>query len=59
LLIDRHKLVGILARAKNGLQHLMLNRGVQMKRNYGVKQVKKRYADCPGEGGLHNVGETC
>jgi transposase len=32
LLIHRHKLVGIRARVKNGLQHLMLNRGVQMKR---------------------------
>src|SRR5437879_2837120 len=32
LLIHRHKLVGIRARVKNGLQHLMVNRGVQMKR---------------------------
>lgn len=32
LLIHRDKLVGIRARVKNGLQHLMLNRGVQMKR---------------------------
>jgi transposase len=32
LLIHRDKLVGIRARVKNGWQHLMLNRGVQMKR---------------------------
>jgi hypothetical protein len=32
LLIHRHKLVGIRVRVKNGLQHLMLNKGVQMKR---------------------------
>ena len=31
LLIHRHKLVEIRTRAKNGLQHLMLNRGVQRK----------------------------
>jgi transposase len=31
LLIHRHKLVGIPVQVKNGLQHLMLNRGVQMK----------------------------
>ena len=31
LLIHRHKLVGIRVQAKNGLQHLMLNRGVQLK----------------------------
>jgi transposase len=32
LLIHRHKLVEIRTRVKNGLQHLMLNRGVQKKR---------------------------
>jgi transposase len=31
LLIHRHKLVGIRVQVKNGLQHLMLNRGVQLK----------------------------
>ena len=31
LLIHRHKLVEIRTRVKNGLQHLMLNRGVQKK----------------------------
>jgi transposase len=31
LLIHRHKLVEIRSRVKNGLQHLMLNRGVQKK----------------------------
>ena len=31
LLIHRHRLVGIRTRVKNGLQHLMLNRGVQLK----------------------------
>jgi transposase len=32
LLIHRHKLVEIRSRVKNGLQHLMLNQGVQKKR---------------------------
>jgi transposase len=32
LLIHRHKLVGIRVRVKNGLHHLMLNRGLQLKR---------------------------
>jgi transposase len=32
LLIHRHKLVVIRVRVKNGLHHLMLNRGIQMKR---------------------------
>jgi transposase len=32
LLLHRHKLVEIRTRVKNGLQHLMLNRGVQKKR---------------------------
>src|SRR5512146_1850279 len=32
LLIHRHKLVAIRTRVKNGLQHLMLNSGVQKKR---------------------------
>lgn len=31
LLIHRHRLVAIRARVKNGLQHLMLNRGAQLK----------------------------
>jgi len=31
LLIHRHKLVGIRVQVKNGLQHVMLNRGVQLK----------------------------
>jgi transposase len=31
MLIHRHKLVGIRVQVKNGLQHLMLNRRVQMK----------------------------
>jgi transposase len=32
LLIHRHKLVVIRARVKNGLHHLLLNRGIQLKR---------------------------
>jgi len=32
LLIHRHKLVVIRVRVKNGLHHLMLNRGMQLKR---------------------------
>ena len=32
LLIHRHKLVVIRVRVKNGLHHLMLNRGIQLKR---------------------------
>ena len=39
LLIHRHKLVGIWVQVKNGLQHLMLNRGVQLK-VLGVDQPK-------------------
>src|SRR5438309_1445163 len=31
LLLHRHKLVEIRSRVKNGLQHLALNRGVQMR----------------------------
>ena len=31
LLIHRHRLVGIRTRVKNGLQHLMLNKGVQLR----------------------------
>ena len=31
-LIDRHKLVEIRTRVKNGLQHLALNRGVRLHR---------------------------
>ena len=50
LLIHRHKLVGIRARAKNGLQHLMLNRGVQMKRKLWNEAGQKALRALPLEG---------
>ena len=50
LLIHRHKLVGIRARAKNGLQHLMLNRGVQMKRKLWSEAGQEALRALPLEG---------
>ena len=50
LLIHRHKLVGIRARVKNGLQHLMLNRGVQMKRKLWSEAGQKALRALPLEG---------
>ncbi len=50
LLIHRHKLVGIRARVKNGLQHLMLNRGVQLKRKLWSEAGQKALSALPLEG---------
>jgi transposase len=50
LLIHRHKLVGIRARVKNGLQHLMLNRGLQMKRKLWSEAGQKALRALPLEG---------
>jgi transposase len=50
LLVHRHKLVGIRARVKNGLQHLMLNRGVQMKRKLWSEAGQKALRALPLEG---------
>ena len=50
LLIHRHKLVGIRARVKNGLQHLMLNRGVQMKRKLWSQAGQQALCALPLEG---------
>ena len=45
LLIHRHKLVGIRVQIKNGLQHLMLNRGVQMKEKLWSRRARKALRD--------------
>jgi transposase len=50
LLIHRHKLVGIRARVKNGLQHLMLNRGVQLKQRLWSETGQKVLRELPLEG---------
>lgn len=50
LLIHRHKLVGIRARVKNGLQHLMLNRGVQLKQKLWSQAGQKMLRELPLEG---------
>lgn len=50
LLIHRHKLVGIRARVKNGLQHLMLNRGVQLKQRLWSQAGQKMLRELPLEG---------
>ena len=50
LLLHRHKLVGIRTRVKNGLQHLMLNRGVQMKRKLWSEAGQKALRALPLEG---------
>ena len=50
LLIHRHKLVSIRARVKNGLQHLMLNRGVQLKQKLWNEEGQKALRELPLEG---------
>jgi len=53
LLIHRHKLVEIRTRVKNGLQHLMLNRGVQKKHKLWTQagQQALRQLPLPGWAG--------
>jgi transposase len=50
LLIHRHKLVGIRSRVKNGLQHLLLNRGVQLKQRLWTVAGQKVLRELPLEG---------
>ena len=50
LLIHRHKLVQIRIRVKNGLHHLMLNRGVQMKRKLWSQAGQEALNRLPLEG---------
>jgi transposase len=50
LLIHRHKLVEIRARVKNGLQHLMLNRGVQLKQRLWSQAGQKALRQLPLQG---------
>ncbi len=47
LLIHRHKLVEIRARVKNGLQHLMLNRGVQKKHRLWSEAGQRALRELP------------
>jgi len=50
LLIHRHKLVEIRTRVKNGLQHLMLNRGVQKKRTLWSQAGQQALRELPLQG---------
>jgi transposase len=50
LLIHRHRLVGIRIRVKNGLHHLMLNKGVQLKRKLWSEAGQKMLNELPLEG---------
>ena len=50
LLVHRHRLVGIRTRVKNGLQHLMLNRGVQLGPKLWNQVGQKRLRELPLEG---------
>lgn len=50
LLLHRHKLVEIRTRVKNGLQHLMLNRGVQKKRKLWSQAGQQALRELPLEG---------
>lgn len=50
LLIHRHKLVEIRTRVKNGLQHLMLNRGVQKKSRLWTAAGQQALRALPLEG---------
>ncbi len=50
LLIHRHKLVELRTRVKNGLQHLMLNRGVQKKRKLWSQAGQEALRELPLEG---------
>jgi transposase len=50
LLVHRHRLVGIRTRVKNGLQHLMLNKGVQLRQKLWNEAGRKRLLELPLEG---------
>ena len=49
LLIHRHRLVGIRTRVKNGLQHLMLNKGVQLRYKLWSEAGQKILGELPLE----------
>ena len=49
LLIHRHRLVGIRTRVKNGLQHLMLNKGVQLRYKLWSEAGQKILVELPLE----------
>ena len=49
LLIHRHRLVGIRTRVKNGLQHLMLNKGVQLRYKLWSEAGQKILIELPLE----------
>jgi len=50
LLIHRHRLVCIRTRVKNGLHHLMLNKGIQLKRKLWSEAGQKTLRDLPLDG---------
>ncbi len=50
LLIHRHRLVSIRVRVKNGLHHLMLNKGVQMKRKLWSQAGQQALRELPLQG---------
>jgi transposase len=50
LLVHRDRLVGIRSRVKNGLQHLMLNKGVQMKYKLWSAAGQQQLRELPLEG---------
>jgi len=50
LLVHRHKLVEIRTRVKNGLQHLMLNQGVQKKRQLWTEAGQRLLQQFPLQG---------
>jgi transposase len=50
LLIHRDRLVGIRIRVKNGLHHLMLNQGVQLKQKLWTEAGQKLLRELPLEG---------
>jgi transposase len=50
LLMHRHKLVVIRARVKNGLHHLLLNRGIQLKRKLWSQAGQRVLRELPLEG---------
>ena len=59
LLIHRHKLVEIRTRVKNGLQHLVLNRGMQKKPSCGARPDRRRCASCRWKAGRRGGGKIC
>ena len=56
LLIHRHRWVVIRTRVKNGLQHLMLNQGVQLKQKLRNETGQKVLRELPGVVGVRRDG---